>query len=311
VTPSVLKSILDVKGNATVTGLSQVSASLAFNQSIKPFDNVHVRRGLAYAIDRATVTKIGEGTSGTAAGPTSGLIGPSAKTYLGDDVNKLNAYDHDEGKAADEFKQAGLTQQDGKWMLADGKPFTVNIQVPNGFSDWVAGGKSITTQLNTLGISSQLESSADYPTYLTDLAAGKFAVGFWLTSLGPGPYAAFQRVYGSGNGWTTAGQNVTHAAAGASGNWMGSPETQTLDGASINPGELAASLAQLSQDKQKAVVSQLAKLTNDQLPVIQLWDYINLQFIDNNRFTNFPPDNSDALRLSPGVWMQLGYVKKK
>lgn len=311
VTPSVLKSILDVKGNKTVTGLSQVSAALAFNQSIKPFDNVHVRRGLAYAIDRATVTKIGEGTSGVAAGPTSGLIAASAKTYLGDDLNKLNAYNQDAGKAADEFKQAGLTQQDGKWKLADGKPFTVNIQVPNGFSDWVAAGKSITTQLTSMGISSQLESSADYPTYLTDLAAGKFAVGFWLTSLGPGPYAAFQRVYGGNNGWTVAGQNVTHAAPGASGNWMGSPETQTLDGKTINPGELAASLAQLDKDKQKPVVEQLAKLTNDQVPVIQLWDYINLQFVDTNRFTNFPPDNSDMLRLSPGVWMQLGYVKKK
>ena len=45
--------------------------------------------------------------------------------------------------------------------------------------------------------------------------------------------------------------------------------------------------------------------------MIQLWDYINLQFINTNNYTNFPPEGSDVLRSSPGVWMQLGYIKKK
>ena len=311
VTPDVLKSILAVKGNGTVSGLSQVSASLAFNQMIKPFDNVHVRRGLAYLIDRAVVTKVGEGSSGAVSAATTGLIGPSVKLFVAETAANFNPYNADKTKAAAEFKQAGLTQQSGKWMLANGKPFTVNIQVPNGFSDWVAAGQSITTGLTAMGIDSQLESSADYPTYLKDLAAGKFAVGFWLTSLGPGPYAAYQRIYGLQNGWTAAGANVTHSAGGQNGNSMGSPETQILDGQSVNPGKMAASLTHLTGDSQKKVVAQLAQLTNDQLPVIQLWDYINLQFINTNNYTNFPPEGSDVLRSSPGVWMQLGYIKKK
>jgi peptide/nickel transport system substrate-binding protein len=311
-TPSnVLKSILSVKGNGSVSGLSQVSASLAFNQKVAPFDNVHVRRGLAYSIDRTTVTHIGEPTSGSASTRTTGLIDPAAKLFLGDAASSLNPYNPSADKAAAEFAKAGLTQQGGKWMLANGQPFTVNIQVPNGFSDWIAGGKSITTQLTAAGISSQLESSADYPTYLKDLADGKFGAAFWLTSLGPGPYAAFQRLYGNSNGWNAAGANVSHSPAGTNGNWIGSPETQQLDGTSVNPGDLAASLSHLSADDQKKVVAKLAALTNDQLPVIQLWDYVNVQFVNTNRFTHFPAENSEALRLSPGVWMQLGYVKKK
>ena len=308
---NVLKSLLAVKGNATVLGLSQVGASLAFNQSVEPFNNVHVRRGLAYLIDRGIVTKIGEPTSGSVSVYTTGLIGPAAKLFMDVAVNHFNTYAVDKTKAADEFTQAGLTQQSGQWMLANGKPFTVNIQVPGGFSDWVVAGQAIATGLTADGINSQLETSPDYPTYLKDLAAGKFPVGFWLTSFGPGPYFAYQRIYGLANGWTTAGLNVTHAAAGTNKNWMGSPETQTLNGKIINPGELAASLNQLTGDAQKKVVAQLAELTNDQLPVIQIWDYINLQFINDNRYTNFPPANSDVLRNSPGVWMQLGYVKRK
>lgn len=307
--PDVLKSILAVKGNMTVSGLSQVSAALAFNQKIAPFDNVHVRRGLAYAIDRATVTKVGEGTSGKVSGPTSGLIQAASKVFLGGAAGDLNAYNVDKSKMVEEFTAAGLKQVNGKWMRADGTPFTVNIQVPNGFSDWVAGGKSITSQLSSLGVTSQLETSADYPTYLKDLADGKFAVGFWLVALGPGPYSAYQRVYGSANGWSPAGANVLHSAAGSNGNWMGSPESEQLDGASIDPGRLAASLAEVSGAKQKAVVSKLAKLTNDQLPIIQLWDYINLQFINTTRFTHYPATNAGILANSPGVWMQYGYVK--
>ena len=79
----------------------------------------------------------------------------------------------------------------------------------------------------------------------------------------------------------------------------------------MNPGQLAASLSHVSAEDQKKIVGQLAALTNDQLPVIQLWDYVNVQFVNTNRFTHFPPENSEALRLSPGVWMQLGYIKKK
>ncbi|WP_394769836.1 ABC transporter substrate-binding protein [Lacisediminihabitans sp.] len=308
---NVLKSILAVKGIDSVSGLSQVSASLAFNQKVAPFDNVHVRRGIAYTIDRTTVTKIGEPTSGTASASTTGLIGASAKLFLGDTASALNPYNPDAAKASAEFTKAGLVKRDGKWMLPNGDPFTVNIQVPNGFSDWIAGGKSITTQLVSAGITSQLESSADYPTYLKDLADGKFAAAFWLTSLGPGPYAAFQRVYGNANGWNASGANVSHSPAGTNGNWIGSPETQQVNGTSVNPGQLAASLSHVPADEQKKIVGQLAALTNDQLPVIQLWDYVNVQFVNTNRFTHFPPENSEALRLSPGVWMQLGYIKKK
>ena len=35
-----------------------------------------------------------------------------------------------------------------------------------------------------------------------------------------------------------------------------------------------------------------------------------MQFVNNTRFTDFPSGDG-ALNNSPGVWMQLGYVKPK
>lgn len=305
----VMKSILSVKGNTTVTGISQVSASLAFNQSVAPFDNIHVRRGLAYAIDRKLVTKIGESTSGKASDVTTGIIAASAKTLLGGELSKLNPYSLSTSKAAQEFTAAGLKQSGGKWMLAGGKPFTVDIQVPTGFSDWIAGAQSMATQLNKLGIASQVKTSADYPTYLTEIAEGKYDVGFWLTSLGPDMFNAYARLYGPSNGWNTTGNNVTHSPPGKNGNWMGGAEFASVPGlGSINPGVLTNKLNTTKPSEQGPLIQKLAKYTNDQLPVIQLWDYENVQFVNTTHWTDFPPNNDQALRLSPGVWMQLGFI---
>lgn len=310
---NVVQKIMKTKGNSSVTGFSPTAASLAFNQKYAPFDNVHVRRGLAYLIDRKLVTKIGEPASGTAAPTTDGMIDTAAKQWLGaDKMAKLNQYANDKDKAAQEFQAAGLKKSGNSWMLADGKPFTVNIQVPTSFSDWVAAGKSISSQLTAFGIASQPITSADYATYLSELAAGKYPVGFWLMGLGPSSYNAYQRLYGSANGWKVFGAQVAHSAPGVSGNWMGGAETANVPGlGTVNPGQLTGQLSQVPAGQQKAIVGQLAQYTNDQLPVIQMWDYQNVNFINNTRFTDWPKNNSDILRLQMGAWMQLGYIHKK
>ncbi|MGA8116863.1 MAG: ABC transporter substrate-binding protein [Actinocatenispora sp.] len=310
---NVVKKILARQGNDTITGFSPVAASLAFNQSNKPFDNVHVRRGLAYLIDRKLTTKIGEPESGTASKASTGLVGEAADAVLGADaVSKLNPYDHDVAKGEKELKAAGLKKSGGKWQLANGKPLTVDIQVPTGFSDWIAGAKSISSQLTKVGVTSQVKTSADYATYLSEIAEGKYAVGFWLTALGPVNYNAYARLYGPSNGWTQFGAQVKHSAPGKDGNWMGGAETATVPGlGKVNPGELTNQLAQQDLPSQKETVTKLAQYTSDQLPAIQIWDYTNVQFVNTTRFTNYPKQDSDVLRLPAGVWMQLGYIQPK
>ncbi|MFL6074473.1 MAG: ABC transporter substrate-binding protein [Mycobacteriales bacterium] len=308
---NVVQKILSKSGNKKITSVSQVVASLAFNQSVHPFDNVHVRRGLAYLIDRKQVTKVGEPESGAASVTTSGLHAKVASSVLGDTFAKLNKYDVDKAKAEQELTQGGLVKNGNTWTF-NGQPFTFNVQVPNGFTDWVSGAQSIASQLTDAGIAVKVQTSADYATYLKELAAGKYPVGFWLMGLGPGNYNAYQRLYGSANGWQLFGGQVVHKPAGQSGNWMGGPETADVAGlGTVNPGQLTYQLSQVDPDQQKSIVAKLAQFTNDQLPVIQLWDYVNVQFANTTRFSDFPPDYGDMERLSPGVWMQLGYIHKK
>ena len=310
---NVRKKIMAKQGNKMISGFSPVAAALAFNQSVEPLNNVHVRRALAYLIDRELTTKIGESVGGSAAQTTTGLISDAANAWIGKDaVDALNQYPHDAAKAAAELKKAGMSKKGGKWIQANGKPFTLKLQVPNGFSDWVAGGKSISSQLTDAGIKTEVKTSADYATYLSEIAEGKYQMGFWLIALGPSTYDAYARLYGAANGWNQYGAQVKHSPAGKNGNWMGAAETATIPGlGTINPGELTNKLAQANEAQQKKIIAKLAAYSNDQLPAIQVWDYTNIQFVNTTRFTHFPANDSDVLRLHPGTWMQLGYIQNK
>ncbi|SDJ75345.1 peptide/nickel transport system substrate-binding protein [Nonomuraea maritima] len=308
----VMNRIKKAPGSHVITGFSPVAVGMAFNQSKKPYDNVHVRRGLAYLIDRAQVTKVASPDGGTPSLTTSGIHQVPAKAWIGDELNRLDPYNHDVAKADAEFAEAGLKKQNGKWLLPDGKPWTVTMTAPSGFSDWVAAQENIKSQLIDAGVNAQVITVADYPVYLQGLSDGQYDVGFWLMALGPAPYDIFQRLYGASNGWTNVAGRVTHSAPGKGGNWMGGPEEIDVKGVGrVNPGELTAELNSASPEEAKPIMAKLAMASNQDLPAIQLWDYVNTTFTNTSRFTDWPPNDSDMLRLPAGVWMQLGMVKVK
>ncbi|GIN01283.1 ABC transporter substrate-binding protein [Planomonospora venezuelensis] len=307
----VMKRITRTPGNEVVKGYSPVGNALAFNQSRKPYDNVHVRRALAYLIDREQVTKVASPEGGTASVTTSGLHQKAAEAWLGAAFGALEPYRPDPARAEEELKAAGMKKDGGTWTMPDGTPWKMTVHVPAPFSDWVAGAKSVTSQLNDAGIDAEVVTTADYPLYLEELAAGKYDAGFWLVALGPAPYNIYQRLYGAPNGWQLFGGKLKHVAPGKEGNWMGGAETVEVDGAKVNPGELAVKLNSAPEAEQKEIIATLAKAANQDLPVIQMWDYVNTQFVNTSRFTGFPGAESDALRLTSGVWLQLGMIKKK
>ncbi|MFG3439483.1 ABC transporter substrate-binding protein [Nonomuraea sp. NPDC047897] len=308
----VMNRIKQAPGAQVIKGFSPVSVGMAFNQSKKPYDNVHVRRGLAYLIDRAQVTQTASPEGGTPATTTSGIHQKPAAEWLGAEAAKLEPYAFDKAKAEAEFKAAGLQQKDGKWTMPDGSPWKVSMTAPAGFSDWISAQENIKSQLIENGVDAEVVTVADYPLYLEELAAGKYDVGFWLIALGPAPYDIYQRLYGASNGWTNVAGKIKHSPAGKGGNWMGGAEEIEVEGiGKVNPGELTGKLNNVGAEEAKPIIAQLAKAANQDLPVIQLWDYVNTQFVNTSRFTGWPEQDSDLLRWPAGVWMQQGLVKAK
>jgi peptide/nickel transport system substrate-binding protein len=78
----------------------------------------------------------------------------------------------------------------------------------------------------------------------------------------------------------------------------------------VNPGRLTS--VNLNSPagvrRQNTIMAKLIAATNHSVPVIQSWDYVNVQFVDNKRFGDWLTSNEAQLNLSPGVWMTNGYV---
>lgn len=314
--PENTKDAIIAAGNKMVQSPSPVQASLAFNQSVAPYDKVEVRQAFAYLLDRTAITKVGQPVGGSPVELQSGATKASFDAWATPETKaKMVDYKNDKAKAEELLKTAGMTKSGDKWMMADGKPFTVTLQTVTGFSDWIAGSNVVCSQLTDFGIPCQVQVSADFASYQADMKAQKFPLGWWLVSVGTNPPAQMGRIFGDTYGYKLVGGNVTYAPASQKdgGNWMGGPqEIKIATGETIKPGELTANMNYQSRDEQKPVMQQLFLAENTSLPVIGMWDYTNTVFVNEKRFTKFPDGSEPGLmRLSPGVWMSHGYIQPK
>ncbi|MFC9676246.1 MULTISPECIES: ABC transporter substrate-binding protein [unclassified Streptomyces] len=309
---NVLKQI-ESKGYRRTESVSYVQASLAFNQSRAPYDKKEVRQGLAYLLDRAAATKVGQPVGGETAAAPTGMVGQMTQAWLTKDQSSaLEPYAHDTAKAEALFRKAGLTKKGGKWYLANGKQWKMTLQTVNGFSDWISASTVIANQLSSAGIDTKPQLSADFGKYQEDMAAEKFDVGWWLTAVGSTARGDFQRLYGESDGFTANGDKVSHTDKKGSGNWMHGPVNVTVGGKRVNPGDLTAQLAGLDNESAKPIIDQLAQVTAQEVPVIPIWDYTNVKFYSERNFTNFPKNGQDELLGNfPGMWMAQGYIQPK
>ncbi len=313
---NILQSI-ERAGNKQIVSTSYVQASLSFDQSVQPFDKLQTRQAFAYLLDRGAITKVGQPVGGSPSETTTGMVKAAGDVLITPETHdQLNPYAHDPAKAEQLLTEAGLTKgADGKWLLADGKPFTVIMQAVTGFSDWIAASNVVCSELNDFGIACQNKVSPDFAVYQEEMAAGKYPFGWWLTGVGTIPNSSLGRIWGTPYGYNQVGSKLVYKprTEDKSGNWLAGPQEITLpDGTKVKPGELVAGLRTLKSDQQAAPIQQIVLATNTAVPMIAIWDYQNVQFINEKRFTNFPDGKDPGLqRLSPGVWMSLGYIQAK
>ena len=317
---NVLRQVL-AAGNTRIDTPSLVAASLAFDQRTYPYGLLAVRQALAYLINRRAVQKVGEAVSGVPAKTTSGVISSALGDYLTPgQAAALNRYAPAPAEAARLLRSAGFTRSGGAWRLPDGKPWSVTLNVPAGFSDWVAAASVIKAELTAFGIPASVKLAPDYATYLANLYQGDYPVGFWLIATGPAAYGTFGRIYGTYDGYVPAGRTLKRYPAGdsAADNFLNTPATVDVPGLGVvRPGLLTYQLTAVNLGsaaglrQQNAAMAKLIAATNYSLPVIQLWDYVDVQFVNGRRFTNWPLGKKGLLNASPGVWMSYGYVHRR
>jgi peptide/nickel transport system substrate-binding protein len=308
-------------GNKKVTWPALVASAISFDENDPPYNNVKVRQALAYVLNRTAIQQVGEPVVGTPSVTTAGAVGGALPDYLtGTQQSSLNSYAPNTATATSLLKSAGLTKKGSQWYLANGKPWTITLPVAQGFSDWQDASSVIKSELDGFGIPTTITAGPAWTTYqFNNLYLGKYPVAWWLIALGPGANGTFSRIYGKFDGYVGVGSSLTRYPTGnpAAYNFFNTPSSVTVPGVgTVNPGALTAQLTTLNLStpaglaQQKTIASELVKTINYEVPVVQLWDYLGLAYINGKRFTDYP-SSTQMLGQNPGVWMADGYVKAK
>ncbi len=137
---------------------------LGFNENVKPFQDVHVRRAISYAIDRTALVKavlFGNGQ------PANSIFPPQVPYY-------------DAGSGGLQYDPAQAKAELAKSSVPHG--FSTTLQVPSGNSDYSTISTIVQSELKPLGVNVQIQQ-VDANTAHNNVQAQKYEMAFSLWTM--------------------------------------------------------------------------------------------------------------------------------
>lgn len=267
-TPSDVEAIQAIPNLKVFTGPTGTGPGLWFNEAVYPLDKKEVRQAFAYIIDRAENAMVAMGPAGKAVEYMAGFTDLQVDAWMSaEDKAELNPYAKDWAKAEELLTGIGFTKgADGMWVDDKGAPLDFELWVPADFADWLGSAENAAQQLNAFGIKATVRGypSAERPTTQKE---GKYEilVDLSLYYNPPHPQTSF-------NYYLNTPRNNPEGEEGTRGfNW---PWKQTTkDGTEVYiPDLLKAAAAGFDFEAQKPAIATLAKLVNEELPVLALFE---------------------------------------
>jgi peptide/nickel transport system substrate-binding protein len=275
------------------------TAVLVPNTTKKPLDDAAFRKALATAINVDDIVNKVYGGIVTKSDPT-GLL-PYFSKYINTDQVKTLGVTFSTAKAKSMLAAAGYkTGSDGFVMNKDGTALKLKLEVPDGWSDWMAAENSIAASAKAAGINIE----AAHPDYNTVVANRNrkddgSAPAFDLiinndVQVGNTPWTWYDYVFRLPlpNG---AAENRNFEGYKDEAAWA---LVQKLD---KTPVEDTATM--------KTICAQLQKIQLEQMPVIPLWYNGIWSQVNNSVWTNWP--SSGKNEVLPATWngyWQMGAV---
>jgi peptide/nickel transport system substrate-binding protein len=244
--------------------------TLYLNLGKKPFDDVNFRRALSVGLDRSQVADKAE--DGYVQPATQDGLLPALSSWRDPSLPNHGQVAPNAASANALFAKAGYHKAGGKLVGKDGKPVTFDVNVPNGFSDWLQGAQVLQQQMASLGITLKIQTP-EYAAYFSDLQNGDYD-----TSLG-----AFG---GSGNPYTDLDSLLDSKLTAAQGKPAASnferwqdPSTDAL----LHSLEVSTDAAQ-----QQTAAHGLERVMLDQVPVVALFYGATWGEYSTKDFTGWP-----------------------
>jgi peptide/nickel transport system substrate-binding protein len=252
------------------------------NAEKKPFDDVRLRKAISMAIDRPQIVKVA----------MYNYTRPADATALSD---AFKAWRNPEALAAEDWTKldlakanalldsAGYTRGANGIRLAAGKPITLQIIVPTGWSDWIRGVQIIVQNLKQVGIEAALKTY-DFSAWLEKVQKGDFdgAVG-WSVE-GPTPYIIYRALM--------ATETMKPLGEASNENWHRYGKNQEVDQL-LKQFENTADLTE-----QRAIANKLQAIFVQNAPAIPLFYSPVWGEYNDKRIIGFPNKENPYARLS-------------
>ena len=253
--------------------LSANTVWLDLNTTKAPMNNANFRQAVAHAINTQQIESSVYAGTVRVASPV-GLL-PSLKSYVNNSVQSKYGFKYSPALAKQFLKKSGYKGQ------------KLTLEVPNGWTDWMAGIDVIAQDLNAIGI----HVTPTYPQYATresDLINGTYDMALDNNAgIDATPWSYFQRIY---NLPVLKQQSATL-------NWA-----RYTDKTAWSLVQQAATVPLSNTAKLKSIYSQLEQRFLQSLPVIPLW-YNGAWFQGQTKYwTNYPSSTSPTDQYTPIMW---------
>ena len=189
-----------------ITNVKQVEPwtfYLWMNDTLSPYNNVHIRRGFAYAINKTQIMQKAEDGLGSY-GQGNFSFGGLPTVLKSDWAPNLHYYSFNVSMAEMEFEKAGYHMNSTTGYFDNNttnKQLSVNIVEPP-VSDWEAAGNFIVSDLNAAGVYATL-TNVPFSTWGSDVFTSKFTNMTYFGYVPPfaNPYLQLQMPYDYNGVW--------------------------------------------------------------------------------------------------------------
>jgi len=255
---------------------------LYLNLAKAPFNKLAVRQAISSALDREQMYKIGESGYSPVASPT-GLVLPANKSFLASDYTN-SAFAMDTAKSTQLLGDAGFKKgTDGIYADASGKRLSFNINVVNGWTDWVTDCQIMSTNLKKIGMEVKV-NALSFNAYFSAMQLGTFDSVISWTNAGPTPYFLYNALLNS--------SNTKPVGQAATSNWArwNDPATDTL---------LNQYATSVDPAVQQQAIAGIQKIMVEQVPSIPLFYGATWNEYSTTRFTGWPTEQNPYALPAP------------
>jgi len=256
---------------------------LYLNATQAPYADVRVRKALSQAIDRQLLVDVAVFRYSRPADAT-GLSDAFASWRSPDVVaaHRWTAFNPTE--VARLLDEAGLTKDEGGHRrLPGGAPWTVELLVVAGWSDWVRAAQVIARNLRAMGIDTTVRA-LDFSAWYQRVREGRFEASLGWSFEGATPYAFYR--------WLMASETKLPVGEPSMGNWhrFSSPRADAA---------LQAFETEPDEARRRERVIDLERLFAEEAPAIPLYPNPSWAEYNTARFTGFPSAEAPYADPSP------------